>query len=74
MQHQNQVFGHYDNRLSYSIDQNKAHFTRFLQLTNDAELQYTKAMHLCIIVLFLLAISLPFNYLEDNLLLGKYHL
>ena len=66
MQHQSQVFSHYRNQIGYSIGQNELQFTHLLQLTNDAALQYTKAMHLCIIVLFLLVLSLPFNYFENN--------
>ena len=66
MQHQNQVFSLYGNRHGYSTGQNEVHVTSFLQLTDEAALQYTKAMHLCIIVLFLLAISLPLNYFEHN--------
>ena len=66
MQHQSQVFSQYRNRLDYSIGQNELQFNSFLQLTNDATLQYTKAMHLCMIILFLLAISMPLNYFENN--------
>ncbi len=66
MQHQNKVFSHYRNWLGYSIGQNELQFTDFLQLTNDRALQYTKAMHLCIIVLSLLVLSIPINYFENN--------
>lgn len=54
------------NRRDYFSRKNELQLTNFLQLTNDAALQYTKAMHLCIIILFLLALSIPLNYFENN--------
>lgn len=69
MQHPNQMFSRHNDRPDYFMDRKKLKFNSFLQLTNDEALQYAKAIHLCVIILFLLAVAMLLNYLESNVTL-----